>query len=466
MKIRNREELLSGGAIAVREILLAVLEGSLRTLDGYELIRQHVQCDGDVLCIGRLRWDLRQWRRLYVIGAGKAGNAMARALDQVLGRRIHAGLVIVKELESSAHLSRIELVTGGHPLPNQAGQQAAERILRWVDQAGPDDLFISVISGGSSALMSCPVPPITLQDEALVTDQLLRSGARILEINAVRRHISATNGGRLAQRIEARGAQMINLIISDLAGTPPTTDPAEPTAFYGTPVAPDATTLGDARRALRKYDLLERAPPSVTHYLARDDPARETPKAFGPTVRQFVLATCADGCEAAREAGNRLGLPSLVLTTHLEGESRHAGAFLAAVAKEVASNQRPIAPPCLLLASGETTTRVEGDAGRGGPSQELALGFALEVDGWTGMGIAALDTDGSDGPTANAGGIADGRSLARAADVGLDLYQRLQAHDSAAALEATGDAIVTGPTGTNVCDLNVVYISSHKGDSS
>jgi glycerate-2-kinase len=308
--------------------------------------------------------------------------------------------------------------------------------------------------------MSCPVEGLTLGDEIQITDQLLRSSARILEMNAIRRHISATNGGRLAQRVDEKGAEMINLIVEDLAGAPPTTNPAQPVGFFGTPVAPDQTTLHDARQVLRKYDLLSRAPRSVVELLEADDPAHETPKSLSPRIRHFVLARCADSCEAAKQAASGMGLQGIIVSTFLEGESREAGAFLAAMAKEVAFNQRPIVPPCLLLASGETTTKIEGPAGKGGPSQELALGFALETAGLQGLCIAAIDTDGTDGPTEIAGGIADGTTVERAGRQGLDVYERLQAHDSSTVLTTIGDDIVTGNTGTNVCDLNIIYISS------
>jgi glycerate-2-kinase len=388
---------------------------------------------------------------------------MASAVEEALGDRITRGLVIVKRLEAGDRTKRIELTEGGHPLPNEAGLAATRRILAMVEEAGPDDLFIGLISGGSSALMSCPLPGITLEDERRVTEALLTSSARILEINAVRRHISAVNGGRLAQRIEARGAELINLIISDSVGKKPTLEPGKPTEFVGTPVAPDATTLQDARDALERYRLAARAPRSIVEFLRTAGPGQETPKAFGDRVHHFVLQRPANACEAARRAAEAMGFRASILTTQLEGESREAGTFLACVAKEIALNRRPLAPPCVLIAGGETTTRIEGRAGSGGPSQELALGFALEIADRPGFSICALDTDGTDGPTDVAGGIADGRTVARARQAGLDVFRRLWEHDSAAVLLALGDAVVTGNTGTNLCDLNVIYVSGENG---
>jgi glycerate 2-kinase len=459
MKIKNRERLASVGDVPSRKVVLDVIEASLQSLDVYPVIRRLLVLDGDVLRIGTYHWDLGRKRRLFVIGAGKAANAMARAIEETLGEHITQGLVIVKRCEPEDALRRIELVAGGHPLPNEAGLAASQRILQIVEQANPEDLFIGLISGGSSALMSCPLPGITLEAERELTEALLRSSARILEINAVRRHISATNGGRLAQKVEAKGAEVINLIISDSVGGNPTLDPMRPTEFVGTPVAPDATTLQDARDVLERYQLSSRVPPTIVEFLRNAGPTQETPKAFGDRIHHFVLQRPADACEAAKQAAEAMGLPACILTTQLEGESREAGTFLASVAKEIALNHRPVRPPCVLIAGGETTTRIEWEAGLGGPSQELALGFALEVPDKSGFCIGAIDTDGTDGPTEIAGGIADGTTVERARRAGLDVYDRLRFHDSARVLSTLGDEVVTGNTGTNLCDLNVIYVS-------
>lgn len=463
MRIKNREQLASRGDIAARAAMLQVVESTLERLDVSRVLRSILALRGDTLHVGEGRYRLGPSRRLFVVGAGKAGNAMARAVEEVLGDRITQGLVIVKRIEPEDALQRIALVEGGHPIPNPAGLAASRRILDLVDAATPGDLFLAVISGGSSALMSCPREGISLEDEQRMTEMLLTSSGRILEINAVRRHISAINGGRLAQRIEARGAELVNLIISDSVGKPPTLHPGVPTDFVGTPVAPDGTTLASAREALDRYRLWDRAPRSIVEFLRNAGPADETPKTFGERVRHFVLQRPGNACEAAREAAVAVGLPACVLTTQLEGESRHAGTFLACVAKEVALNRRPVVPPCLLIAGGETTTRVDGQAGYGGPSQELALGFALEVAGLAGVALCALDTDGTDGPTDLAGGITDGSTVERARAVGQDVYRHIEGHDSSSLLVALGDAVVTGNTGTNLCDLNLVYVSGEPG---
>ncbi|MHB9098032.1 MAG: glycerate kinase type-2 family protein, partial [Syntrophales bacterium] len=461
-RIKNRDKLLSTGDTEGRKILLEIVTEVLERLDSRRVIGDLLRWDGRHLSIGEFRWDLQRKRRVFVVGAGKAANAMARAVEEKLGDRIDEGIVIVKTIEPGDRLESTELVEGGHPLPNERGLEASKRILRLVDEAGPDDLFLGLISGGSSALMNCPVPGISLDDEIKATEMLLKSGARILEINAVRRHISATNGGRLAQRIEARGAEMINLILSDSVGARPTTDPANPAAFFGTPVAPDGTTLENAREVLKKYGLTDRIPRAIRDYIETGDPARETPKTLGPGIHHFVCERPADACEAAYVAAARIGLPAVILTTVLEGESAQAGGFLASVAREVRLNGRPASAPCVLIAGGETTTRVDGQGSEGGPSQELALGFALEVADRPGFCIAAIDMDGTDGPTALAGGMADDRTVSRARVLGFNVYESLAGHESSVVLRALGDEIVTGNTGTNLCDLNLIYVGPER----
>lgn len=458
MKIKNRDRLVAQGDTVPRATMVAILEETLEALDSYRTITNLLRLEGSILRIGERRWDLQKKRRVWVVGAGKAANAMARAVETVLGQWVSGGLVVVKVLEDGDHLDRIDLAVGGHPLPNKEGLLATKRILELVDMASPEDLFVGLISGGSSALMNHPVKGVTLEDEIEVTRLLLERGARILELNGVRRHISETNGGRLAEKIEKKGAEMINIVISDSVGDRPTMDPTRPAVFFGTPVAPDRTSLEDARRVLRRYDLLTKAPRSVIEYLSVDEPDRETPKVFGSNIQHFVIAGVADSAERAKEAASRRGVTPLVLTTFLEGESREAGTFLSSVTREVLFNRRPVPHPCLLIASGETTTKTEGVAGRGGPSQELALSFALEISGLEGVCGVALDTDGTDGPTDIAGGIVDTFTVNRARARNLDGHEHLKNHDSLSFLEALGDTILTGNTGTNVCDVNLVYI--------
>ncbi len=452
------DQLAANGDNRARRPVVETLELALRNLNSYQVIKKHLKRKGNRLSFGKNNWDLSTKKNIYVVGGGKAANAMARAVDEILADRITAGIVAVKDLEPGDQLNRIELVAAGHPLPDENSLNVSQRMLEIVEQATADDLFIGIISGGSSALMSCPLPGITLDDEIACTHELLTCGARILEINAVRRHISAINGGRLAQAVDQKGAEMINFIISDGVGNAPATDLLKSARFFGTPVAPDMTTFSDACNVLDKYNLGRKVPANIVDFIERADPCQETPKAFSDRIHQFVVQKVADAGTAAVEAATSIGLKATLLTTFLQGESREAGTFLACIAREIATYHRPVAPPCVVITGGETITTIDGQSGLGGPSQELALGFALEISGQAGVCLAAVDTDGTDGPTRVAGGIVDGLTVERAQSIGIDIYHRLRMHDSLEVFKALGDEIITGNTGTNVCDLNIVSI--------
>ncbi|MDR1570335.1 MAG: DUF4147 domain-containing protein [Oscillospiraceae bacterium] len=460
-KIRNSDILLSHGDIESRRIVLTLADETLARLDAYHIIRSIASLDGDILRVGSRSWDLSKKRNVYLIGAGKACNAMAMAFDEILGARLTRGIAIVKIKEPSDMFHHTETYVGGHPLPNETGYHASLEILKLVDASGPDDLFIAVISGGSSALMNCPAEGISLQDEIDATDALLRTGAGIYEINAVRRHISRMNGGMLAKRIQAVGAELIGVGISDGVGGIPTSNIREPYASYAsTPIGPDKTTLDDARRVIREYHLERRLPKSVTDYLANADPERETPKAF-PGNTYFVLNTVPDSCILARKLARDMGLDCRILTSFLEGESKDAGMFMASVARQIQTMGEPLRTPCLLLSCGETTTRIDDDdviEGHGGPSQELVTGFAIAAASIPGACMLSIDTEGTDGTTPAAGGITDSATLAAARARGLDLRTALRTHSTYEALNALGDAVYTGNTGTNLCDFNVLYV--------
>lgn len=456
MRIKNYEQLLSHGNFKARETLLEIAEAALKAVDSYDAVKEIVRLEGNRLSIGKLEYELAQVENLYVVGAGKASMGMAKALDEILGGRITEGLVIVKKGQAT-RLGYIEIVEGSHPMPDESGYKASKRILAMMDRTTEHDLVLSTITGGSSALMSHPIDGISLEDERDVTDLLLMSGADIIEINSVRRHISATNGGRLMERVYP--AELVNLIISDKVGDPPIEDPSRPRLFWGTPVCPDGTTLTDGVNTLRKYGLWDRTPSSIQTYLEDLDPAKETPKSIhGRRVHTFILRNLGNCCEAARRKGCELGYNSIVLSSMIEGESREAGLFLAGIAKEVETNCRPVKPPCVLVVGGENTVTISGESGEGGPSQELALGFALGIAGSRRSTLLAIDTDGTDGPTKLAGGIADGSTVENAKNEGLDVFASLMVHDSSKVLRRLGEALVTEATNTNVCDLNLIVV--------
>lgn len=460
-KIKNYNALIAHGDSESRKIVLDITEKTLQQLDAYHRIKSIMRVDGNILHIGSKSWDLSKKRHVYLLGAGKACNHMAKAVDEILGEKLTRGIAIVKILEESDHFQKTEVYIGGHPLPNQAGYEACLKILELVDQAGPDDLFIVVISGGSSALMSCPIDGITLEDEIKTTDVMLKSGAGIYEINAIRRHISALNGGMLAKRIQSVGAELIGFGISDAVGSPATGDIGIPYEDYAsTPMGPDKTTLEDARNVIRNYNVADRLPKRVVDHLMNAGPEWETPKAF-PDNTYYLLNTLPDSCIYAKQIAEDMGIPAMILSSFLEGESKDAGSFFASVAREVQAYGNPIQPPCVILSSGETTTQILDNrliTGHGGPGQELVLSFSILAAKTKGACMLSIDSEGTDGTTPAAGGICDSSSYSRAVQKGVDVHGALRGHASYEALEEIGDTVFTGNTGTNLCDFNVLYI--------
>lgn len=460
-KIRNRETLMSHGEKESRRIVLDIAEKTLQRLDAGKRIKSIVHLEGDVLHIGEKSWDLKEKEHVYLIGAGKACNHMAMAIDEILGDHLTRGIAIVKFAEPTDSYQHTEVYVGGHPLPNEDGLNACKKILELVDQATEKDLFITVMSGGSSALMSYPIEGITLDDEIKTTDVLLKSGANIKEINAIRRHISRMNGGMLAKRIADRGAEMIGFNISDAVGTQATADIGVPRKnFKATPIGPDDTTLEDARQVIRNYDLSEKLPASVVHYLMNAGPEAETPKAF-PQNTYYLLNSLPDSCLYAKQAAEELGCHAMILTSFVEGESKDVGTMFAAIARQIQTYGTPVSAPCVVLASGEATTTIPDSSvirGHGGPGQELTLSFSIAAQKIPGCALLSIDSEGSDGTSPMAGGITDSSSYACAKGNGVDVYEALRTHASYEALDKMGDAVFTGNTGTNLCDLNIMYV--------
>ena len=460
-KIRNRDALLSHGDVESKRIVLDIAEKTLQHLDAYMRIKSIAHMEGDTFCVGKQRWDLSKKRNVYLLGAGKACNHMAMAIDEILGDHLTKGIAIVKISEPTDVFRKTDVYVGGHPLPNEEGLRACKKILELVDQSGPDDLFIVVISGGSSALMSCPIEGISLQDEIDTTDIMLKSGAGIYEINAIRRHISAMNGGMLAKRIRERGAELIGFGISDAVGTPATGDISEPYKDYkGTPMGPDQTTLEQARQVIRDYGVEDRLPKSVVDYLMHAGPEGETPKAF-PENTYFLLNSLPDSCLTAKRVAEEMGLRAVILSSFIEGESKDVGTVMASLAREIQNYGNPLQPPCVLLASGEATTQITDNStitGHGGPGQELTLSFAISAQKAPGCALLSIDSEGTDGTTSAAGGLTDSTSYAAAEGKNVDVHAALRGHACFEALDAIGDAVFTGNTGTNLCDLNIMYV--------
>jgi glycerate 2-kinase len=455
-RIKNRKALIENGENELtrkaRAIALASLESALNAADPKKLLIAMLSLENSCLRVGDLAFDLSKFKKLYVLGGGKAGGSMAEALERVLGKRITAGIVNVPY--GTKYKTRIvELNEASHPVPDDKGVEGTRRMMQIAEQAQEDDLVVCLFSGGGSSLMPLPRDGVSLEDKREITNALLKSGATINEVNAVRKHLSAFKGGWLAKK--AYPATVLNLVLSDVMGD-------QLDAIASGPVVPDSSTFADALRVLEKYGLWKSAPPAIHKVLS--DGAKgiieETPKpgdAVFKKVHSVVVGSNRVASLAAVECLKSEGLNALLLTATLEGEAAQVGKVLAAIAREVAASGNPIPRPVGIVAGGETTVTVFGK-GVGGRNQELALSYALQLKNTNMCVIASLSTDGVDGPTDAAGAIVDTCTLQRAAHLGLDAEEFLADNDSYHFFSKLGDLIFTGQTGTNVNDISVIVV--------
>lgn len=435
---------------ALRRDALAIFKSALQAADPAEAICRHVAVERGTLHVGRKSYRLDAFRRIIVVGAGKASARMAAALERLLGSRISCGLVNTK-YGHLARLRHIALNECGHPLPDAAGVDGSRRIATLAEEATADDLVICLISGGASALMPLPAEPITLDEKQETTRLLLACGATIHEINAVRKHISAIKGGQLARL--AAPARVVALLLSDVIG-----DPLD--VIGSGPTAPDDSTFAGAWAVIEKYSLQDRIPAVIRHRLEAGllGEIGETPKlgdACFRRVQNLVVGSNRLAVDAAARSARQRGYKPVVLSTLIEGETRDIASMHAAILKEALASGRPARPPVCLISGGETTVTLRGD-GLGGRNQEFALACALALDGIAGAVVLSGGTDGTDGPTDAAGALADGRTLTRARARGLDAASALARNDSYHFFDALGDLVKTGPTGTNVMDVRLL----------
>ena len=385
--------------------------------------------------------------RFIVIGAGKASAAMARAVEDHWPGPLE-GLVVTR-YGYAVPCSRIEIVEADHPVPDAAGLKAAHRILALAQSAGPDDTVLCLISGGGSALLPLPLDGLTLEDKQQANRALLASGATIAEMNTVRRHLSAIKGGRLAAA--AHPAKLLTLMISDVPGD-------NPADIASGPTVGDATTSADARAILRRYGIA--LPPSVQTVLTRAVSESVKPGDLRlARAETRIIAAPQMALEAAAKIAREKGLAVHILSDAIEGEARDVGKVMAAIALQVARRREPFAPPCVLLSGGETTVTVRGK-GRGGRNVEFLLSLAIALGGHPGIWALAGDTDGVDGLEDIAGAIVTPDTLARAYQASIRPRDALADNDGHGFFGALGDAVVTGPTLTNVNDFRAILIGT------
>ncbi len=441
----------NGDTPALRRAAARCLEAALQAADPSAAVHRAVRVEGSALRVAGDSIDLARSGRIHVVGGGKAGAAMAAALEEALGDRISGGVVSVK-YGHTVPTRRVQIREAGHPLPDAAGVAAADEILALMRQASENDLVLVLISGGGSALLPAPAEGITLADKLAVTRLLLESGATIGELNTVRKHLSRIKGGRLARAIaHARGA---TLILSDVLGNPLDVIASGPTV-------PDHSTFREALEVLDRRGIRAAVPRAPVAHLEAGAAGRvpETPKPGDPIfaqMRAVIIGDLQQALRAAEEQARGEGFATVLLSNRVEGEAREVGAALGRAAREARQGRYGPLPVCLIQ-GGETTVTVRG-TGRGGRNQEVALGAGLEIDGFPETLVLSAGTDGTDGPTDAAGAVADGTTMARARARGLDPRDYLARNDSYPFFAALGDLLMTGPTLTNVNDLMLALI--------
>jgi hydroxypyruvate reductase len=436
----------------IRQHALEIFQAALKAVDPVEAILRYVQVMDDVLQVGENRFAFKDYDRILVVGAGKAGAPMARALEELLGDRIADGVIVVKE-GHGLPLAHVRIHEASHPVPDERGIKGAEEILALVKDAGERDLVLCLMSGGGSALLVAPADGVTLEGKQEVTRLLLACGADIHEINSIRKHLSRAKGGGLARF--AYPATVVSLILSDVIGD-------DLNVIASGPAVPDTSTFEDTRQVLDKYGIWDQAPQSVQSRIESGlkGDIEDTPKAGDAVFERCYSELVGTNIQALRAAGSKaeeLGYRTLILSSTVEGEAQEVAKVLSAIAKEVRNSKNPLAAPACILCGGETTVTIRGD-GKGGRNQELALASALAIDGFENIVVLAGGTDGNDGPTDAAGAMVDGHTRARARKKGLDPFDYLSRNDSYHFFQLLEDLVITGPTRTNVMDVYMVLV--------
>lgn len=420
---------------------------ALLAADAGYAVRSYLSLGRGVILAGNVKLLLKDFDRVFLLAVGKASVAMAAAVKKVLGAQLTGGIVVTKHGHLTAKLKKLQVIEAGHPVPDESGRAASAQIIDLLRELNVRDLLIVAVSGGASALLPAPAEPINLREKGKVTDLLLRAGATIHELNAVRKHISSLKGGQLAAL--AYPATVVSLLLSDVVG-----DRID--VIGSGPTAPDTSTFGDAIKILKYYKLDSRVPQRVLARLEQGSAGLlpETPKPGDPLFRNVhnqIIGSNRLALKAAASQAKKLGYAPMVLSSTMEGETREVARVHAEILREASMSKFPVC----LLSGGETTVTVKGQ-GKGGRNQEFALAAALAIDGLKDVLVLSAGTDGTDGPTDAAGAIALGDTVCRARAAGLNAYKHLQDNNSYPFFDALGDLVKTGPTGTNVMDIHLL----------
>jgi len=441
----------------MKDIAKKVFLRAIEAVDPSKRLKETVRIEKDRLSI-RVNenlekvFDVDTFKRIFLIGTGKASASMAQAIEEIFGNRITKGIITTK-YGHLLSLKKTEIIEAGHPIPDQKGFDGTKKIQSLLKESGPEDLVIFLLSGGGSALLPLPVDGITLEEKQKVTQLLLDCGADIKEINTIRKHISQIKGGWFAKW--AYPSTVIAFILSDVVGD-------QLDVIASGPAVPDTSTFEEAWEILKKYNLTERIAPSIRRHLSlgKEGKIEETPKpgdvAF-EKVHHILIGSNILALLAAEKEASSHGLNTLILSSSIIGETREVARFHSAIAKEVISSGHPVSRPACIISGGETTVTIKGH-GLGGRNQEFALAVALDINGIEKVVLLSAGTDGTDGPTDASGAITDHTTISRARAMGLDAKAHLENNDAYPFFKGLGDLVITGPTHTNVMDVRVLMV--------
>ncbi len=432
----------------------AMIRRVIESVDPENAVKKQLSLDGSMLTVGPTRHNLEDYNRIVVLAGGKAACPMARATLDVLADYGKSGIVCTK-YEHASEVDKLDVLEAAHPVPDEKSVECATRTIEIARNLGEEDLALVLISGGASAIWCGPVEGVTLDDKQVTTSALLRCGADIHEMNCIRKHLSVIKGGRLAET--AHPARVISLMLSDVTGD-------DMTSIASGPTVPDPSTFSNALDIIEKYGIADKLPESVVSHLEAGarNPEMETPKPFAGDFEddfQLIVGSNDRAKQAADELGQSLGYKTYVVERPLTGEARDAAHFLCNMAKEMREGRQNDGKPLMIIAGGETTVTIRGD-GTGGRNQEMALQAAIELSSFPDVCFVSFGTDGNDGPTDAAGAYADSDTVLRARKQNLDPSAYLQNNDSYNFFKKLDDLVITGPTGTNVMDIQLVLISA------
>ena len=455
--ILNRGQLIENGldrpAARARRLLVGALEFTLASVDPHRLISQLVRRRGEKLFVDREVTRLDHYGSICVAGAGKASGAMVGALEQILGDRLQGGLVVIPSGQEPPRLGRVRSVVAPHPTPDESSVRAARELVDMVRELGDQNLLICPISGGGSALLSLPVQPLTIADKGRVAQLLMNAGATIVELNTVRKHLSAVKGGWLAKHSSA--GRILGLLVSDVVGDRLDT-------IASGPISPDSTSFSDAIGILKKFNVWDSIPSTAADILRKGAQGGipETPKAGDACFQKVschILGNNRTACVSAQRYLRSKGINTKILSSSVTGEARHLGSLVGSLAREIATLDEPLRKPCAFVIGGETTVTVTGP-GRGGRNQECMMTCAREIRNLRGVAVASIGTDGIDGTTDAAGAVVDGMTLSRSESLGLELDELLARNNSYSFFEPLKDLVMTGRTNTNVNDVTIAVL--------